>query len=322
MIYQSLRSLQKKKSQEKFLKLYPQFNSPPTNTGRMDTKAATLTFGDQGENHRGMQMIGSLAERGFSVEDLNAAKLKFDEAGCDSQLISLEELLPESLRSEETARAYILVVPGGVNAILESARGADELFEEQFGLTHDSQAFMYGRVVQKKARHNLCFDEVGQEPDYAEKKGRIVAYRDVPMTARLRESLKSWIPHTDELICEGNYYYDVSITGIGFHGDTERRKVIGVRLGATIPLCYHWFHRGDPVGRKITIQLAHGSLYIMSEKAVGFDWKKKVVPTLRHAAGCAKYTTVSTEVKTEAKTGAAAVAGGGGKKRKLDEADK
>ena len=32
-------------------------------------------------------------------------------------------------------------------------------------------------------------------------------------------------------------------------------------------------------------------MYIMSEKATGQDWKKNlIIPTLRHAAGCSKYT--------------------------------
>ena len=30
----------------------------------------------------------------------------------------------------------------------------------------------------------------------------------------------------------------------------------------------------------------------MSEKAVGTDWKKKVMPTLRHATGTVKFTTI------------------------------
>jgi hypothetical protein len=30
----------------------------------------------------------------------------------------------------------------------------------------------------------------------------------------------------------------------------------------------------------------------MSEKATGYDWKKKNTYTLRHAAGSAKYTTI------------------------------
>ena len=31
----------------------------------------------------------------------------------------------------------------------------------------------------------------------------------------------------------------------------------------------------------------------MSEKAVGTDWKRKKFPTLRHAAGCEKYTKIN-----------------------------
>jgi hypothetical protein len=30
----------------------------------------------------------------------------------------------------------------------------------------------------------------------------------------------------------------------------------------------------------------------MSEKATGYDWRKSSIFTLRHAAGCAKYTTI------------------------------
>ena len=32
-----------------------------------------------------------------------------------------------------------------------------------------------------------------------------------------------------------------------------------------------------------------GDIYIMSEKAVGSDWRKSSMYTLRHAAGCNKY---------------------------------
>ena len=55
--------------------------------------------------------------------------------------------------------------------------------------------------------------------------------------------------------------------GIGWHGDGERRKVIGVRLGETIPLAYLWYKNNKPLGKKIVINLNHGDLYIMSEKA-------------------------------------------------------
>jgi len=33
------------------------------------------------------------------------------------------------------------------------------------------------------------------------------------------------------------------------------------------------------------INFNHGDIYIMSDKAVGNDWKKRKIHTLRHAAG-------------------------------------
>ena len=35
----------------------------------------------------------------------------------------------------------------------------------------------------------------------------------------------------ENLICEGNRYFDIKKCGIGWHGDSERKKVIGLRLG-------------------------------------------------------------------------------------------
>ena len=87
------------------------------------------------------------------------------------------------------------------------------------------------------------------------------------------------------LKAEGNYYFNAQKCGIGFHGDLERRRVIGLRLGATMLLHYQWHYRGERVGNRIVLTLNHGDLYVMSEKAVGTDWHKKIIYTLRHAAG-------------------------------------
>jgi hypothetical protein len=88
-----------------------------------------------------------------------------------------------------------------------------------------------------------------------------------------------------ELIVEGNYYYDVERCFIGAHGDTERRVVIGLRLGDDFPLHYQWFQHHAPIRPVQTLALHHGDLYVMSEKAVGCDWKLSTIPTLRHGAG-------------------------------------
>jgi hypothetical protein len=84
---------------------------------------------------------------------------------------------------------------------------------------------------------------------------------------------------------EGNYYYDVKKCGIGFHGDSERKKVIAASLGASRPIHWQWYENSKPIGRRIKLQLKNGDMYIMSEKANGWDWKFFSKKTLRHAAG-------------------------------------
>ena len=41
----------------------------------------TITFGDQAENHKGMQMIGTPMLTGYSLEDLETAQHQFEDRG-------------------------------------------------------------------------------------------------------------------------------------------------------------------------------------------------------------------------------------------------
>lgn len=261
--------------------------------------AITITFGDQAENHKGMQIIGKMADCGFSNDELEKAKETFEAEGCSCELVNLKERLlatwdnPDGLEIED---ASVLIIRGGATHILSLAFPGEpestfDIFEEQAELELDTKAFMYGRVVNKSARYNLCFDEKEQEPDYENKKGRIVAYSDVPLTAYIRHMLPHYLgSKAKELAGEGNYYYDSSMCGIGWHGDSERKRVVAMRLGASIPLAYQWFYRNERIGDIIRFDdVRHGDLYVMSEKASGWDWKKRIKPTLRHAAGCKKF---------------------------------
>jgi len=56
---------------------------------------------------------------------------------------------------------------------------------------------------------------------------------------------------------------------------------------------WQWFKASMPVGEPIDITLNDGDVYIMSEKAVGADWKLSSKYTLRHAAGAGKYRSLS-----------------------------
>lgn len=269
----------------------------------------TLTFGDQAENHKGMEIIGEMSKKGFNLADLLKAKKYFEDKRIKVEIYHLNKLLDAKEKAED---AYVLVAREGVNAVL-GKKGADKLYEEQDSLEKDTKAYMYGRVVNKKARYNLCFDEESRGPDYENGKGRIVGYEEVPLTFKLKKGLGNVLSKdlVKDLVVEGNYYYDVDKCYIGFHGDAERRKVVGVRMGKSFKFHYQWY--GVPeddeeatkkakeknknartlktkklLGKRLEITLNHGDLYIMSEKAVGTDWMSKNVLTLRHAAGEAK----------------------------------
>ena len=254
-----------------------------------------------------MQKIGEIASKGegFTFEDLDAARALFSSKGLTCELVDLRTYLPESERPKAEG-AFILIVRNGVDCVLQFGGeseatfegDAHRFFEEQRALKVDTRAYMYGRVVNKLARHNLCFSETPQEPDYAQGRGRIVAYDTVPMLAAFRRHLPRWLGEKAAgLVVEGNYYYDAAACGIGYHGDAERRKVVAVRLGTGLPLVYQWYLRSAPVGERARFDLSHGDLYVMSEKATGCDWLVKTIYTLRHAAGAEKYITIKPKTK-------------------------
>jgi hypothetical protein len=81
---------------------------------------------------------------------------------------------------------------------------------------------------------------------------------------------------------KGNRYFDINKCGIGWHGDGERKKVITFRLGVTLPLKFQWFNQNKPIGDVLDIKVENGDMYIMSEHATGYNWKKSSLYSLRH----------------------------------------
>ena len=256
-------------------------------------KVYTITYGDVAENHARMQKIGCLHETGYSVEKLRSVQEKLEGYGLETEMIDLNAGVSSSSSSSSSGsdfeEAKVLVIRRGGQYIL-----GDEfanLMAENDELSHDKMALMRGKVVNKIARHNLCFSDVDQEPIYSEGKGRIVSWNRVSRISEIRRVISEW---TEDVLLNGeaNYYYDISKCGIGYHGDGERRKVFAIRMGETMPMYFQWFQRSLPVGPPFEVVLNDGDMYIMSEKAVGFDWLKKIKPTLRHATGCRKYTQI------------------------------
>lgn len=251
--------------------------------------AFTITFGDQAENHVGMEKFGKLADVGFNLQDLSKAKETFEQLGVKCELIKLNDAA-----TVDADEAYILIVRNGIDFLLKDIKKTiKDLYQELDELDWDKKYFAYGTVRNKRARYNLCFGKDAQEPDYENKKGRVIAISSIKCLEVIMIKLSDFLGEKSKnLVAEGNRYYNVNECGIGFHGDGERKKVIGLRIGAKFPLHYQWFINGNAIGEKVELDLNGGDFYVMSEKATGFDWKKKKIATLRHAAGCKKYTTI------------------------------
>ena len=242
-----------------------------------DHSFVTHTFAESVENHAGMETLGKKRAHGFTEAHLKSA----------SECLGAE--LYTLNRDDECAS--VLVVRGGVDALLEGKGGADGLLRESLAQRFDTTFLntRRGKVQNKHGRHNNCYADVAQDPDIAAGKGTVVSFDTTPLMAKIRAALPGMLgPEAANLFAETNLYTDVrsAKVGIGFHGDTERSIVVGLRLGAaSLPLRFQWYHRSHPVGEEIAIPLHHGDLYAMSFKATGHDWMKSSKLTLRHGTG-------------------------------------
>lgn len=260
-------------------------------------KTITITFGDQAENHVGMQKIGNLSDSGFDINDLTYCSNIFtalntkSDVKANMELYNLNTILPLEFKTDD---AYILIIRNGLDVLLHNVnKTVKDLFTEQNNLNPDTKVYSYGSVKNKLARYNLCFSDYDQISDFNSGKGTIINFNKVPYTNYIRECLPVLLGEkAKNLQGEGNYYYDIKKTGISHHGDAERRKVVAFRLGASIPLVFTWFHKFKPISETVKFILNEGDMYVMSEKAVGNDWKKSSLITLRHAAGADKYITI------------------------------
>jgi hypothetical protein len=243
----------------------------------------TITFGDCSENHVGMEKIGDISDIGYTSKDLDKISNYFYDKEIDR--IDLTTYLGNNKYIGK--KPELLIIRNAID-------NHSEIFKELMDLEWDDKYFdtRRQRVLNKHARTNLCFSNYSQIADYENKKGTIVDFNEVPELNSAKKLLISSI-NDSNLECEGNKYQNINKNGIGWHGDAERKKVIALRLGESMPICFNWFKQSTPLGRTFTTQINSGDVYIMTEKTTGYDWKKRSLYTLRHSAGADKYTKLS-----------------------------
>ena len=287
----------------------------------MASERMSLTCAPGGENHAGMEIIGRMPVKGegFKATDMEGLGPYFENLGFDSSVLNLNNLSGQNtimgLGSDDQAR--VLLLRRWIQATFEVTTVQD-IYKELIADTWDAEYLdknkyrieivdgvetkVRGKRMNKRARTNLCYVAGReQDPDVWKGKGRIVDLKKKIALNQAVDRLRGMIEaglieigsktKVEINVVEGNRYYNLKTTGIGFHGDTERVVVICISIGCdNYPMRWQWFKDGMPLGNPIDITLNCGDVYIMSEKAVGADWKLRSIYTLRHAAGAKKYT--------------------------------
>ncbi len=250
-------------------------------------KRYSITFGEVAISHLGSKEIGEgIRDKGYSVVELEKIALQFPETG------TLHYLHSELPFIDTDCKAATLVIKNGINIILGEG-SSDLLLQEQFGLQYDQKYYdsRRGKTMNKRSRMNTVFGptSICHSEDY--KQYTVVGFNELPHLDIMREKLSEVFGiKAKNLNAEGNLYFE-SKSGIGFHGDAERKIVICLSLGASSTLRYRWRaaqsveNTLDP----IDLVLEHGDIYIMSEKATGYDWHNFGKWRLVHAAGHSKY---------------------------------
>lgn len=191
-----------------------------TRVRKSPERAFVITWSEVVENHIGNQQIGKLGERGVSCEELAAAAEKMRAEGYVAEVHKLEDYVPTVDRAEAKKKgAHVLVVRKFLDdetvCCVDKEMWRDDIMDKKAIMGMGKRR----KVMNKHARWNNCIAETAQPPEYEEGKGTVVAFDSVPTVANIRVNLYNLLGDiAKNLFAETNYYYDVSKTGIGWHG--------------------------------------------------------------------------------------------------------
>merc|ERR1711865_371746 len=112
----------------------------------MENTTITITFGDQAENHHGMQKIGEQSKETHSVKDLIDISnniIDYDteyDTNYDTEYIHLNSALGENFHTDE--KAGLLIIRNGIDLLLSDInKTKDDLLEEHSKLIPDKQYY-------------------------------------------------------------------------------------------------------------------------------------------------------------------------------------
>ena len=258
----------------------------------MDNRYA-ITFGEVAILHVGGKEYGKgRLDKGFSTDELK----NIAENNLNTEYISISNKLPKKLRKDNEAGILVFrSISNNQNiknkkfTLALNKKEADKLYLEQDSIDYDQKYWDNRRqkTLNKRARYNIvfCKNKINHSSDY--KQCSVTAFSDLKYLKKFRKRLHLILGQkAKKLNAEGNKYFHGK-AGIGYHGDAERKIVICLSLGKPTTLRYHWRLPGssEHTLQPTDIKLNHGDVYVMSEKATGWDWKLRSKVRVVHGAG-------------------------------------
>ena len=254
----------------------------------------SITFGKIAEHHVGMKQIKSKNKNNikYTLDDFKRIKKKYEDIGCKVEIICLNDSI-----NVRATKAYVMVVRNAVNNIIQNSNILIKYHKELTeNVIWDTQYYdiRRKRKLNKLKRANMCVDEVGEVADIDNKIGTTHPWSKFPILSKIKAFIEeSGGEKFKGLKGEGNRYSDGGVKkhGIGYHGDKERPEgVVCVRSGKnpSMDMHFQWYHNSERIGEHVIIKLNAGDIYYMCAKAGGADWRRRKVPTLRHATGAPK----------------------------------
>ncbi len=273
----------------------------------------TITFRDQAITYPTAHLVKQYGTemRGFSRADFDRIVHEATKRNIECQRYNLNELI-----DVDTPFAELLVLPNAVDKLL-GAGATENLFSELVATQFNEKTMSLRNKNKKVCRHaqqSVVFatdqdrQKVRDPVDSNEYEPVVHSINDIDHASILREKIAELCDRKELTMCtaECNRYANTESEpdkcGVGPHGDQESRLVWAVRIGWPMSLWFHWFYHNEPVGKPFLLEeLSPGTIYFMSKEAVGRNYKKSSIYTLRHAAGGYNYTTKPLEIRAKKK---------------------
>lgn len=247
-----------------------------------------LMFCDIANHGDKMQNVGLICDSGFTNENLSLYQKNL---GSDiATIYNVKDCLPRTLM--EIPDCYVLVIKDYFEDYV------DDLWETLMtneasqgtkitGVNWDSTRIKDGKIINNNLGYKLIFTDLRGSWKYPfspyDNRGTVYNSNFLPSLSHIQTTLQAQLGYLP--VVDGTLYYNTDECFTPLHQVKDRKKLVGLGLGETVPLQFKWFHSNIPCSETMSIPIDHGDLYIISQAAAGIHKEKQTKLFLKYGVG-------------------------------------